>query len=126
MDNTFEEVNCACCFNHTLQLSAKTLLKLFNVGISLTKLASEEEESEIFDDEMLMLLDDNAEGDEGGDEDGYDGGGGEDLYGDDEPNEASSDKINELNQLDEQEAKKVLMDMAVVRHTITKVRSDPF
>lgn len=28
--NAFEEVNCICCFNHTMQLSAKALMKPFD------------------------------------------------------------------------------------------------
>jgi len=34
LPNTFEEINHVCCFNHTLQLSAKTLLKPFNVALA--------------------------------------------------------------------------------------------
>ncbi|KAG1741576.1 uncharacterized protein EDB91DRAFT_335401 [Suillus paluster] len=30
LDNSFESVNCVRCFNHTLQLAAKALLKPFN------------------------------------------------------------------------------------------------
>ena len=34
VNNSFEAENRICCFNHTLQLSAKTLLKPFNADIS--------------------------------------------------------------------------------------------
>lgn len=37
MKNLFDEVNCICCFNHTLQLSAKTLLRSSNAGLSQSK-----------------------------------------------------------------------------------------
>src|SRR6266702_4762251 len=29
LPNSFDQVNCVCCFNHTMQLSAKRLLKPF-------------------------------------------------------------------------------------------------
>ena len=34
LDNTFDKENWVRCFNHTLQLSAKALLKPYNVGLS--------------------------------------------------------------------------------------------
>jgi hypothetical protein len=125
MKNSFEEVNRARCFNHTLQLSAKTLLKPFNVGMSSTSSAFEEDKFEDFDNDMLdplangIVTVSNDEGDdnEGGDEDGYNSGG-EDLDSDDH---ADSDGFNEL---DEQEREKILVDTAIVRQTVTKVRSD--
>src|SRR6267154_5547785 len=129
MKNTFEEVNHTCCFNHMLQLLAKTLLKPFNAGMSLTKLAPEEDKFDNFDDEVA--LDNNAEGniegdsDKNGDEDGHDGSR-EDQDGEGEPEEADSDEIDELNQLDKQEHEEILTDTAVVRQTVTKVRSDPY
>ena len=129
MKNTFEEVNRARCFNHTLQLSAKTLLKPFNAGMSSMKLAPEEDEFDNFDDEVA--LDNDTEGniegdsDEDGDEDGHDGSR-EDQDGEGEPEEADSDEIDELNQLDKQEHEEILTDTAVVRQTVTKVRSNPY
>jgi hypothetical protein len=116
MKNTFEEVNRARCFNHTLQLSAKTLLKPFNAGMSLTTSVFEEEFDHL-DDETP--LDNDVEGDNEGDSDGdeHDAGEGE-------PEDADSDEIDELSQLDEQEREKILMDTAVVRRTVTKVRFD--
>ena len=121
MTNSFEEVNCACCFNHTLQLSAKTLLKPFNVGMSSTNPASEEdlEEHEDLNNEVQTFLDkdvisiDEADDDEDGDECQYDSSR-EDLDADDKPDDADSNETNELNQLDEQEWEKVLADTAVI------------
>jgi hypothetical protein len=131
MTNSFEEVNRARCFNHTLQLSAKTLLKPFNAGMSSTNPASEEdlEEYEDLDNEVRTFLDkdvisiDEADDDEDGDEGQYDSSR-EDLDGDDKPDDADSTETDELNQLDEQEREKVLADTAVVRQTVTKVCSD--
>jgi hypothetical protein len=96
MENTFEDVNRAFCFNHTLQLSAKTLLKPFNAGMSSMKPALQEEEYDNFDDEMPMLLDDDGDSNEDGHEDGHDGSG-EYLDGEGEPEDADGDEINELN-----------------------------
>jgi len=106
MENTFEEVNCARCFNHMLQLSAKTLLKPFNAGMSLTKLALEEEESENVGDKMPILLDSEDDSNKDSDKDGDDGN--------DRLQDADSDEIDELNQLNEQECETVLMNTAVV------------
>ncbi len=106
MENTFEEVNHACCFNHTLQLLAKTLLKPFNAGMSSTKLALEEEESKNVGDEMPILLDSEDDSNEDSDKDGDDGN--------DRLQDADSDEIDELNQLNEQECETVLMNTAVV------------
>jgi hypothetical protein len=58
MKNAFEEANHAHCFNHMLQLSAKTLLKPFNVGMSSTNSASEEDLEE--HNEVQTLLDQDA------------------------------------------------------------------
>jgi hypothetical protein len=127
MKNAFEEANRARCFNHTLQLSAKTLLKPFNVGMSSTNSASEEDLEE--HNEVRTLLDqdaisiDEADDDEDSDEGQYDSSR-EDLDGDDKPDDADSDETDELNQLDEQEREKVLADTAIVRETVTKVCSD--
>jgi hypothetical protein len=127
MENSFEEVNRARCFNHTLQLSAKTLLKPFNAGMSSTKPALEKEELDNIGEEISLDNDtggSNENGDEDGDEGERDGG---DEYPDDEgePEDANNDETDELTQLDEHERKNILMDTAVVRQTVTKVRSDP-
>src|SRR5271154_2741054 len=45
MPNAFDEVHRVRCFNHTLQLSAKALLKPFNAGMS-----SNAKEDELLDD----------------------------------------------------------------------------
>ena len=51
LDNTFEEENRARCFNHTLQLSAKALLKPFNIGLS----------GNVTDDDDHSTQDDNGD-----------------------------------------------------------------
>ena len=129
MKNAFEEANRACCFNHMLQLSAKTLLKPFNAGMSLTNPASEEEESGNLNNEILTLLnkdavgDDKTDGDKDSNEEVY---GGENLDDGNKPNNADSKEPDKLNQLDDQEQERVLADTLLVQQTVTKVCFDPF
>jgi len=117
MENAFEEANHACCFNHMLQLSAKTLLKLFNAGMSPMNPALEEEKSGDLNNEILMLLnedavgDDETDGDKDSDEEVH---GGEDLNDGNKPDDADSEKPDELNQLDDQEQERVLVDTLLV------------
>jgi len=131
MENSFEEVNRACCFNHTLQLSAKTLLVPFNVGMSSMLPASEKDDFETFDKAMLELQDKGAVGnsdgysDEDSDDDGCDSGG-EDLDGKDESDDADSNGPDEFSQLNEQEHEQILVDTAIVQQTVTKVCSNLF
>jgi hypothetical protein len=126
MENTFEEANRVRCFNHTLQLSAKTLLKPFNMGMSSTNANTvmEEEESNNFGDEMLTLFDNQATDDNEGSGGENGDGSVEDLGSDEDP--ADIDEVDELNQLDEQQREELLRDTAVVRHTVTKVSFDQF
>ena len=102
LDNTFEEENRARCFNHTLQLSAKTLLKPFNIGLS----------GNVTDDDDHSTQDDN--GDSAIVEDDEEDEG-------DEEERAEDDNINELEELSEDEQSQVLEETTVVRETVTKV-----
>ena len=49
MSNTFDEVHRVCCFNHTLQLSAKVLLKPFNAGMSSSREDQSDSDGDIDD-----------------------------------------------------------------------------
>jgi hypothetical protein len=126
MDNAFEKINRVRCFNHTLQLSAKTLLKPFNTGRSSAHMAADEEESHVFDNEVPMPSDAGDDSDD--DDDSDDIGSGEEDLGDavDEPEDEVGDGIDELNGLDEEEREKILADTAVVRQTVNKVRMNSF
>ena len=126
MENTFEEVNRARCFNHTLQLSVKSLLKPFNAGLSSSTQAFKDDGPMLED--TVAEGDDEGEGDAEGDAEGDEFGGAqsrEDLDID-EPEDADSDGLDEFNQLDEEEREKIMTDTAVVRQTVTKVCSNPF
>lgn len=83
-NNAFEAVNRTCYFNHTLQLSAKALLRPFNMGMLPLKLIPENKLNN-FNHKVQTLLDKDATGndkeDDGDDSDGnqYDNGSGEDV-----------------------------------------------
>lgn len=69
LDNTFDKENRVRCFNHTLQLSAKALLKPFNIGLSETgRMASDDNEITQDDNANPMAFEDD-EDDEGGEDD---------------------------------------------------------
>jgi len=109
--NSFNISNHIRCFNHTIQLSAKALLKPFTKCVS----------SMTADDDDLPDLEDiegEVEGD-GGDE-GDDGSGDEDeatLAA----AEDAEDYIDELEALSMEERAKILEETAAVKETISKV-----
>ena len=102
-DNSFKEEYRAQCFNHTMQLSAKTLLKPFNTALSGQDVDITDEE----DDDPLI-----PEAEEEGEEE-------DNNNNNDEDNE--DDGIDELETLSEEERTQVLEDTAIVRTTLTKV-----
>ena len=106
LPNSFEEENRVRCFNHMLQLSAKSLLAPLNPAIS--RKATEDDEMPEEDDEMPL-----PENDEEDDEDDEE----EDVQEDDD----EDDGINELEELSEEEQAQVLDNTAEVRNTVTKV-----
>ena len=71
LNNSFNEENCVRCFNHTIQLSAMTLLKLFNMVLS-RKAADKVEASEEDAEEELVLEIEEEDDDEGEDDDDQD------------------------------------------------------
>jgi hypothetical protein len=107
MPNSFELKNCVRCFNHTLQLSAKTLLRPFNAGLGK---ATEDGTCDDVDDLLSLGVDDDDEEDEDEDlpvildEDDVDDG------------------IDELDALDADSREAIMNDTAAVRETVTKVR----
>jgi hypothetical protein len=105
LDNSFEEQNRARCFNHTVQLSAKTLLTPFNTALS-GKAKDSIEIVEGDDEDQLVPDIDEEEGNE------------EDV---DEEKDDEDDGIDELEQLSDDERKELLEGTAAVRETVTKV-----
>ena len=107
LNNSFNEENCVRCFNHTIQLSAMTLLKPFNMALS-RKAADKVEASEEDAEEELVPEIEEEDKDEGEDDDDQDN---------------KDDGIDELQELTESEWERVLENTAVVCQTVTKVMS---
>ena len=107
LNNSFNEENCVWCFNHTIQLSATTLLKPFNTALS-RKAADKVEASEEDAEEELVPEIEEEDKDEREDDDDQDD---------------EDDGIDELQELTKSEREWVLENMAVVRQTVTKVTS---
>jgi hypothetical protein len=109
LNNSFKEEYQARCFNHTLQLSAKTLLEPFNTAFS-SKVADKVDIGDEDDDDPPILADPDEEG---GEEDNNDK--------EDEEKDNDDDGVDELETLSEEERTEVLEDTAAVRATVTKV-----
>jgi len=107
LPNSFEEENRVRCFNHTMQLSAKSLLAPLNPAIS-QKATQDDEMPE--EDEDQPLPEDDAEDEDDDDDE-------ENVEEDDD----ADDGINELEELSEDEQAQVLKNTAEVRETVTKV-----
>ena len=107
-DNSFEKDNHVRCFNHTMQLSAKTLLAPFNTAIS-QKATQDGEMPEEDDDRPTLEEDEDNEDNEDNEEDDAQCANDED------------DGIDELGELSESERAGVLESTAAVRETVTKV-----
>ena len=105
LDNTFEKENRVRCFNHTLQLSAKALLRPFNTGLA-GKAADDDTETYDSDNNPVMFEEDEE------DEDDEEQADEEDV---------EDDNIDELEQLSEEEQNQLLQDTAGVCETVTKV-----
>src|SRR5713101_4664775 len=60
LDNSFHKENRVRCFNHTMQLSAKALLKPFNTALSRTTA-----DDSIDEDEDVPMLIDEEDGEDG-------------------------------------------------------------
>ena len=102
LNNSFQEDYRARCFNHTMQLSAKTLLKPFNTGLSSRDVDITDEE----DDDLLIPEAEEEDDDDNNNKDDEDEG------------------IDELETLSEEEQTQVLEDTAAVRTTLTRVCSE--
>jgi hypothetical protein len=111
MDNAFEEENHVRCFNHTLQLSAKTLLRPFNPALSQsTDDNSNGEQDDLLDTEV----EDDAEGEDNTE--------GEEEDRRDVPLDNIDDGIDELDNLDVDSREALIADTAIVRTLVSKLR----
>ena len=90
LNNSFNEENWVWCFNHTLQLSAKSLLNPFNTALSGK--AADDDDAALYQNDIsqTILEDDEGDGD-GNTDENEDEDIGEDLQDDD------IDKLQELN-----------------------------
>jgi hypothetical protein len=110
LENSFEADNHVHCFNHTLQLSAKTLIRPFNPGI-----AKDKDADHLDDDTGVMLkVDDDDDNDADADADS-----------DEELTDDRDDGIDEMEALSESEQEDLLENTAEIREAVSKVRLSP-
>jgi hAT family C-terminal dimerisation region len=128
MDNTFAEAQRVRCFNHTLQLSAKALLRPFNAALGKSSGNINMVADEDCEDDILGL--DNLDDDDLDDLDDEDMDEVvEELAEDDDVVQLANntdDGIDELQELSENERASIIRDTAVVRTTISKIRDLSF
>ena len=111
MNNSFEEENHVRCFNHTLQLSAKSLLRPFNPASG--KVAKDNGTCSQKDLPCLNMEDDDSEEEEDGLSDVADV---DDI----------DDKIDELDNMDADSREQLIADTAIVRAMVSKVKTSIF
>jgi hypothetical protein len=112
MPNPFELENHMCCFNHTLQLSMKTLFHPFNMG-----LGKRTEDGDGADVDDLLSKDNEDEEDEDEDEDKDED---EDLS--DIPDIDDLDNgIDKLDELNANEHEDLIADMAAIYKMVSKL-----
>ena len=111
MPNSFELKNHVHCFNHTLQLSAKTLLHPFNVGLGKT---NEDHNSNNIEDLLDEDIDECNEDDE-------DSGENKDSLPIIPEGDNFDDGVDEFDTLEMDEHEEIMVDTAAVCETITKV-----
>jgi hypothetical protein len=111
LDNMFKEENRVRCFNHTLQLLAKSLLKPFNTALSASAANDDAAPQDVDNDKPAVYMDDEDErGQEGEEEE--EGGVEDDI---------EDDNVDELQALSRDERERVLGETAVVCESVTKV-----
>ena len=116
LDNSFNKENCICCFNHTMQLSAKALLKP-STSVLSGKQTNDDEmaNTEIEDPDGLLMEEDNDNEDEVNVKNGVTNHGEEDDF---------DDSIDELAELGEDKQTRLLEEIAAVCQAVSKVRID--
>jgi hypothetical protein len=105
-NNSFDQSNRVRCFNHTIQLAAKNLLKPFTSCLTASP-----------DDDEGDAIPDLEEFNDSDDDDSSEGSVGYD-------NEFEDDgDVSELERLGDTEREKILAETSVVRQTISKVNT---
>lgn len=102
-ENSFDESNHVRCFNHTIQLAGKVLIKPFNVGMG----KAEDSDYGASDAPSLEMFDED---------DDIDNDGDASLAGDSDV-EDDDDEI-----LSDEEELSIMADTSEVRETVSKVR----
>jgi len=111
LNNSFNKENHVRCFNHTLQLSAKTLLKPFNIALAGKGMDNDDGNDDDIaaqDEGSTLVIEDDSE-EEGEDE------------GIDADSDIEDDNVDKLQELSENKWIQVLEETAVICETVTKV-----
>ncbi len=103
LENSFDKANRVRCFNHTIQLAGKVLIKPFNVGMG----KAEDSENSTSDSPSLEMLNQDDDIDDDGDT----------GLPDDRDVEDDDKEI-----LSEEEHSSIMADTLEVRETVSKVR----
>ena len=114
LDNSFEEENRVRCFNHTMQLSAMTLIRPFNAGMTSDPSLDELGAAALEDVDLGVEDDDEDDDDEG-----------EDVPSSEEEDDVD-DGIDEMEQLTDKEKQTLIEDTKEVRGTVSKLRNLAF
>jgi hypothetical protein len=110
LPNSFDQVNHVRCFNHTIQLSAKGLLKPFSASVDKnndTAAADDDDDHNNHNDVPPALKDIEDE---------------EDVDEDEEDDDDNDKKEDALNALSAEDREALLENMVAVRSTLDKVR----
>jgi len=113
LDNSFDDSNQVRCFNHTLQLSAKSLLTPFNTALS-GKPADEDDVTALYSDNDEMIPQDDDDAILGDDEE-------EEGEENDLEDDVEDDNVDELEALSEEERDRVVNETTIIRAAVTKV-----
>jgi hypothetical protein len=111
LKNSFEEDQRARCFNHTIQLSAKTLLHPFNTALGAAGTADRASGNDDTMPDLEVIEDDDDDNDDDDDDRGAEN---------DEAVKDADDQIDELEELEDAEREELLAATAIVRETVSK------
>ena len=110
MPNSFSLENCVHCFNHTLQLSMKTLLHPFNIGLG--KMTDDGDNNDV--DNLLDANDNGLDEDDNNDDDDND------SLLDIMDVDYIDDSVDELDALDVDKWEDIIADTATIHEMVSK------